>query len=344
MVSDAFHIYPTDGRVNGQRSNYPFGECASGTTLPSNNGVKALGKLGSSTFSGYSGTVFEPDDEYKGDFARSYFYMAAAYNGSISGWSSPMLAGNAYPAFSSWAVNLLLKWHRQDPVSQKELDRNEAVYAAQRNRNPFIDHPELAEHIWGNATTEDWNGTATSDPQLLLPAEGTSVDLGRTVSGVALSRAIVVRGIGLKSNVSVNVSGAGFTASPASVSQSVANSANGANVVVTFTSATAGNYKGTMTLSCGNITRTVALAASVISTLPVGPVTEVSDDSFTATWTNVGDADRQGCYTLDVIRTIDFGHFLWIGYTHFGINTQSFRVIISIKRQYVTKICHLSIA
>lgn len=300
MVSDAFHIYPTDGRVNGQRSNYPFGECASGTTLPSNNGVKALGKLGSSTFSGYSGTVFEPDDEYKGDFARSYFYMAAAYNGSISGWSSPMLAGNAYPAFSSWAVNLLLKWHRQDPVSQKELDRNEAVYAAQRNRNPFIDHPELAEHIWGNATTEDWNGTATSDPQLLLPAEGTSVDLGRTVSGVALSRAIVVRGTGLKSNVSVNVSGAGFTASPASVSQSVANSANGANVVVTFTSATAGNYKGTMTLSCGNITRTVALAASVISTLPVGPVTEVSDDSFTATWTNVGDADRQGCYTLDV--------------------------------------------
>lgn len=76
MVSDAFHIYPTDGKVNSQRNNYPYGECANGTTLSPNGKVKALGKLGTSTFPGYSGTVFEPDDEYKGDFARSYFYMA----------------------------------------------------------------------------------------------------------------------------------------------------------------------------------------------------------------------------------------------------------------------------
>ena len=78
MYSEAFHIYPTDGKVNGQRSNFPYGECAKGTTLPSNGSVKALGRLGDCTFHGYSGTVFEPDDQYKGDFARSYFYMAAA--------------------------------------------------------------------------------------------------------------------------------------------------------------------------------------------------------------------------------------------------------------------------
>lgn len=77
MYSDAFHLYPTDGKVNGQRSNYPYGECSGGTTLPSNGGVKALGRLGKSTFAGYSGTVFEPADEYKGDFARSYFYISA---------------------------------------------------------------------------------------------------------------------------------------------------------------------------------------------------------------------------------------------------------------------------
>ncbi|MDE7141321.1 MAG: endonuclease, partial [Muribaculaceae bacterium] len=100
MKSDAFHVYPTDGKVNGQRSNHPYGECASGTTLPANGSVKALGKLGSSTFPGYSGTVFEPVDEYKGDFARTYFYMAAAYNSKISNWSSPMLAGNSYPAYT----------------------------------------------------------------------------------------------------------------------------------------------------------------------------------------------------------------------------------------------------
>lgn len=142
MVSDAFHIYPTDGKVNGQRSNFPYGECANGTTLPSCNGVDALGKLGKSTFPGYSGTVFEPVDEYKGDFARSYFYMAACYNDKIASWSSPMLAGNSYPCYTTWAVNLLLKWNEQDPVSQKEIDRNNAVYKHQNNRNPFIDHPE----------------------------------------------------------------------------------------------------------------------------------------------------------------------------------------------------------
>ena len=80
MYSDAFHIYPTDGKVNGQRSNHPYGECANGSSVAAANGVKPLGKLGASTFPGYSGTVFEPVDEYKGDFARSYFYMAAAYN------------------------------------------------------------------------------------------------------------------------------------------------------------------------------------------------------------------------------------------------------------------------
>ena len=137
MVSDAFHIYPTDGKVNGQRSNFPYGECANGTTLPSSNGVQALGKFGTSTFPGYSGKVFEPVDEYKGDLARTYFYMAAAYNDKISTWSSDMLAGNAYPAYKTWALNLLLKWHRQDAVSEKETDRNDAVYGFQNNRNPW---------------------------------------------------------------------------------------------------------------------------------------------------------------------------------------------------------------
>ncbi len=162
MKSDAFHVYPTDGKVNGQRSNYPYGECANGTTLPSNGNVQALGKLGTSTFPGYSGKVFEPVDEYKGDFARTYFYMATCYNDKISGWNSDMLANNNYPCYTEWAVNLLLKWHRQDPVSEKEIKRNDAVYAYQGNRNPFIDHPELVEYIWGEKTSERW--TSTADP------------------------------------------------------------------------------------------------------------------------------------------------------------------------------------
>ena len=164
MKSDAFHVYPTDGKVNGQRSNYPFGECSGGTSL----GGKALGRLGSSTFSGYSGKVFEPDDQYKGDFARTYFYFVTRYQSQMSSMSGDSFAKNTYPSLSKWSIDLFLKWHRQDPVSQKEIDRNDAVYSFQQNRNPFIDHPELAEYIWGSKMGQVWNGgTALNDNALL---------------------------------------------------------------------------------------------------------------------------------------------------------------------------------
>lgn len=154
MKSDAFHIYPTDGKVNGQRSNYPYGECANGTNL----GGHALGRLGSSTFPGYNGTVFEPDDEYKGDLARTYFYMATRYADQCNNWGHGVFS-SAHSGLSDYAVALFMKWHREDPVSQKEIIRNDAIYAHQDNRNPFIDHPELAEYIWGNMTSSTWNPT-----------------------------------------------------------------------------------------------------------------------------------------------------------------------------------------
>ncbi|MFZ4456812.1 MAG: endonuclease [Bacteroidales bacterium] len=151
MKSDAFHVYPTDGKVNGQRNNYPYGECSGGTTL--SNGK---GKLGSSTFSGYSGTVFEPDDEYKGDFARTYFYFSTRYENIMTSIGGESFNQTVYPALSAWSQSLFLKWHRQDPVSQKELDRNNAIYAIQKNRNPYIDYPELAEYIWGDKQNENF--------------------------------------------------------------------------------------------------------------------------------------------------------------------------------------------
>ncbi len=148
MYSDMFHLVPTDGYVNGRRSNYPYGEVGN-VTWTSQNGSK----LGSSNFPGYSGTVFEPIDEYKGDFARGYFYMATRYHNVIANWDSEMLNGTSFPAFTTWAKNLLLQWHEQDPVSAKEIDRNNVIYASyQHNRNPFIDHPEYANLIWGTGT------------------------------------------------------------------------------------------------------------------------------------------------------------------------------------------------
>ncbi len=143
MYTDLFHLYPTDKKVNNVKGNFPFGRIGNATYTSSNGS-----KLGTSNYPGYSGTVFEPIDEYKGDFARSYFYMATRYHNEIQNWSSPMLAGNQFPAFTTWALNLLLEWHQADPVSQKEIDRNNAVYSKQINRNPFIDNPDYALLIW----------------------------------------------------------------------------------------------------------------------------------------------------------------------------------------------------
>ncbi len=301
MYSEAFHIYPTDGKVNGQRSNFPYGECANGTTLPSNGSVKALGRLGSCTFPGYSGTVFEPDDQYKGDFARSYFYMAAAYNDKIAGWKSPMLSGNSYPAFSSWAINLLLKWHREDPVSQKELDRQEVVYGAQHNRNPFIDHPELAEYIWGNKKGQNWSTNIRADPAFLLPTDGSTVDFGVTAVGLARTKAVTVKAEGLKEAISVSVSGAGFAAGTTSIAADASMTTDGAILTLNYTAPAAGVAVGTLTLTSGTAKTTVKLTANAMTGLPVGAATDISDESFIAHWTYVGDEAADGTYTIYVL-------------------------------------------
>ena len=167
MYTDLHHIYPTDGKVNGMRGNYPFGETNGETYKSANN----FSKLGACTYSGYTGTVFEPADEYKGDFARTYFYMVTCYEEKLADWScyeeklADWYAGNAdgvratidgstYPAFTSWQKDMLLAWATADPVSQKEIDRNNAIYTVQKNRNPFVDYPGLEQYIWGTNTDD----------------------------------------------------------------------------------------------------------------------------------------------------------------------------------------------
>lgn len=145
MYTDLFHLVPTDGYVNGMRSNYPYGDVGTATWTSLNGS-----KLGSCITPGYTGVVFEPRDEYKGDFARNYFYMATRYYNEDSGWpGSDMVTGSQ---FKPWAKAMLLIWAQQDPVSDKETSRNNAVFAIQHNRNPYIDHPEYANSVWGSNT------------------------------------------------------------------------------------------------------------------------------------------------------------------------------------------------
>ncbi len=147
MYSDLFHIVPTDGYVNNRRSNYPFGDVstASWTSL---NGSK----LGSSAVAGYTGTVFEPIDSFKGDFARIYFYMVTRYKDELPSWSAPPFSGSD---FTVWAKNMFLQWNALDPVSSKEITRNNKAYLIQNNRNPYVDHPEWVAAVWGPSSGID---------------------------------------------------------------------------------------------------------------------------------------------------------------------------------------------
>ncbi len=156
MVADAHFITPTDGKVNGIRSNYPHGTVGS-ATYTSQNG----GKLGSSSVSGYSGTVFEPIDAFKGDIARMYFYFATRYENTVAGYSYAMFDGSSNKVFTTAFLNLLLAWNSQDPVSAREIARNNAIYARQNNRNPYIDHPEYVQAVW-NPVPDTENPTAAS--------------------------------------------------------------------------------------------------------------------------------------------------------------------------------------
>lgn len=155
QYTDIFVVVPSDGWVNGLRSNFPYGEILPGTTPQTTNNGTALGTSAVS-IPGYTGSVFEPIDAYKGDLARGYFYLATRYQDVISSWqnnsneANAVLDGSTYLVFEQWMIDMLISWHNLDPVDSKELDRNDAIYAIQGNRNPFIDHPEYVNLIWGN--------------------------------------------------------------------------------------------------------------------------------------------------------------------------------------------------
>lgn len=157
MYSDAHFVLPTDKVVNATRDDWPYGRVQT-ATYTSGNGSKLGNNINSGYSAGYSSTVFEPIDEYKGDIARVLLYFATCYEGQVADFYTnapinskvkPMFDGSANRVFSATFINILLTWNIQDPVSTKEINRNNAIYARQNNRNPYIDHNEYVAQIWG---------------------------------------------------------------------------------------------------------------------------------------------------------------------------------------------------
>ena len=142
---DIHHLNPSDQNANSRKSNYPLGEL---TSISWDNGVTFVGKA---NIDGSSTNAYEPCDEYKGDFARVFMYMFTCYQDLTWKYTWMNYENSTYPTLKPWAVTMLLKWHKQDPVSEKEVNRNNAVYAVQGNRNPFVDYPQLADYVWGDS-------------------------------------------------------------------------------------------------------------------------------------------------------------------------------------------------
>lgn len=203
MVSDAHHIPPTDGKVNGMRSNYPHGNVATATWTSLNGS-----KLGSSAVSGYSGIVFEPINEFKGDIARMYFYFATRYENTVAGYNYDMFNGTSNQVFTTAFKNMLLAWHAADPVSAREIARNNALYVRQGNRNPYIDHPEYANMIWGGGTADT---TAPTAPTNLVASSITATSL--ILTWTASTDNVAVTGYDIYMNGSLKTSVTSTTAS-----------------------------------------------------------------------------------------------------------------------------------
>ena len=301
--TDLFHLYPSESDANMAKSNYPLGEVEDATF---DNGVTRVGYAVSGQGGG-AGKVFEPADEYKGDFARTYFYVVTAYQDFT--WKYTYMAQQGdYPTLKPWAIELLLDWHRRDPVSQKEIDRNEAVYKIQGNRNPFIDFAELAEYIWGSRTSEtfyiaDQGGTITppitGDPELVSPAENSSLDFGQVAIGSTQTIELLVKGVNLSSALSIRVTGtdrAMFTLEGVKDNQipaSKVNSDEGYRLAIRYAPTMLGKHVAAITLYDGGFaagkTFNVALSAEALEVPQMLPVvataaTDVTDSSYVANW------------------------------------------------------------
>ena len=304
---DIFHVVPTDGKVNGMRSNYAFGEVSSatysynGSQLGSAKSITITNTmLGTSVTKNCSSSpVFEPIDEYKGDFARGYM-------GTLLHWTSvSMTQGDGSAMFSGtnteaghwglteYGIALLLKWHRQDPVSQKEIDRNNGIESTQGNRNPFIDYPILAEYIWGKYAGNTFNtsnavgsfesaftpGVSDGDKSSTTPTlavSATSITMDPVAVNGTSTATFTVTGANLTSTISISVSGSYYSVSPTTITSANANKTN--TITVTYHPTATGTHNGTITISStGATSKSISVS---------GQCTTV----YTATWMANGSA------------------------------------------------------
>lgn len=278
---DLHHLVPADAAANLAKSNNILGEVSEATF---DNGVSRVGKA---TVGNRTLTVFEPADEYKGDFARMYMYVATCYQDYT--WMADgvyMFESNEYPTLTDYSIELLMRWHREDPVSEKEIARNEAVYEAQHNRNPFIDYPAIAEYLWGDSIGFEFHSGAADDPYITAPVPGTVIEMGTVMQGGSLSYNLPIAAQNLQSPLSLAwKNNSGIIADRTSVSETEA--AQGVDVCLTYyNNALSGTLCDTLIISGGGLYAPVSVSVRVSGTTSFVtlPATDINAVAATLHW------------------------------------------------------------
>ena len=256
---DLHHLTPSDAAANTAKSNYPLGEVDSPLF---DNGVT---KVGTGQANGRATNLFDPADEYKGDFARMYLYFVTCYQDYS--WKSSalsMFAQNSYPTLNAYGQSLLLKWHRQDPVSQKEIDRNNAVYSFQGNRNPFIDYPNMVEYIWGDSTNYEFSFSGQSTSAQSISISNDKIEFGYIGTETSKDKEIYIKGKNLTTDITaklLNNDSGDFSLGMSNLPAHELNT-TGINLAITFSPRSIGTRNVTLRLSSDELSAPVDITIS----------------------------------------------------------------------------------
>ena len=297
---DLFNLYPADATANGRKSNNPIGIVDG--TVSYTNGVTKVGKSSSYRADSLI-TAWEPADQWKGDFARTYFYMATCYSHMTSLWTTTegllTVDPNSPLLMRPWVYNLMLEWAEADPLDEIEQQRCDAIYEIQGNRNPFVDYPELCYYIWGNKSDEQFYFSEEHGAEIFVPAASEEIDFGLHPLSRPFSAKVQVRGRGLNEGVSLAVTDEYFSIGKASLSANEIH--EGTDVSISVTPTEEGTYTTMLLLEGSGYVQQTPLTVSFVDGIPAYPATDivcaVSSRRFNANWMNY---QPDATYTLDV--------------------------------------------
>lgn len=299
---DLFNLFPSDASANGRKSNNPMGVVDGEASF--DNGVTRVGRSSSYRADSLI-TVWEPADQWKGDFARTFFYMATCYEDLQDEWQTKegllVVQPDRYPTLRPWVSSLLLEWNEADPVDDIERDRNEAVYGIQGNRNPFVDYPQLAAYIWGDSTEHafytDKNAT---EAELFVPEADESLDYGLQAVSKGMEEKLVIRGRNLPGGLTLTVDGEAFTLDRETLTAEEVT--RGTTVTVRCAAGIpAGRHTATLTLGGDGFRQTNGLGVEFVDGVPAYPASDVvcsvNTKRFEASWMDMGEGLT---YSLEV--------------------------------------------